>query len=201
MERKTNDSEFKQLLEKMKEHHMPLPVNRIQIQIPDARNVLAAYFQYFLEMRGENFQWLPEYEHLADWLADNKGRGLCLSGDCGRGKSLFLQYILPAIMLKFTGKIIRVVNSIDLAKQDEDFYKKKIFCIDEVGAEEIDIDFGRRRDWFARIADDAEKNSKLLIFTTNFDGDALRNRYDERTLERIVATTQRVKFKGKSLRK
>ena len=37
---------------------------------------------------GPTAQWLPEYDQVAEWLADNHGKGLMCIGDCGRGKTV-----------------------------------------------------------------------------------------------------------------
>jgi DNA replication protein DnaC len=48
--------------------------------------------------------------------------------------------------------------------------------------------------------DMAEKKSKLVIVTSNYQKDQLIDRYGIRVLDRIIATTFRVKFTGKSFR-
>ena len=44
---------------------------------------------------GERAQWPDDYDQVAQWLTDNKGKGLMLIGDCGRGKSMITTEILP----------------------------------------------------------------------------------------------------------
>ena len=48
----------------------PYP-QRLHIQIPDAREQLMTGIRYYM---GDKAQWLPDYEQIADWLTDNKGR-------------------------------------------------------------------------------------------------------------------------------
>ena len=49
--------------------------NRVHISIPNARERLEAGLHHFL---GDKAQWLPAYDKVAEWLTDNKGRGLLL---------------------------------------------------------------------------------------------------------------------------
>ena len=46
---------------------------------------------------GPTAQWLPEYDGVVEWLADNQGKGLMCIGDCGRGKTVITRDILPQI--------------------------------------------------------------------------------------------------------
>ena len=47
---------------------------------------------------------------------------------------------------------------------------------------------------------EAEKRGKLLMLTTNLSLEEISQKYGERTMDRLVAITRRVKFEGNSLR-
>lgn len=49
--------------------------------------------------------------------------------------------------------------------------------------------------------DEAEKRGKMLMLTTNLSLDEISQKYGERTMDRLVAITRRVKFEGTSLRR
>ena len=48
----------------------------------------------------DDFVWLPEYDQIVDWMTNTNDKGLMLMGDCGRGKSLILNYVLPVLFRK-----------------------------------------------------------------------------------------------------
>lgn len=89
---------FRDITDLMKRQQMPLPSQKVEIQIPAAEKILREALLHFLQAEGREMQWLPEYEKVAGWLAGNRGKGLFLYGNCGRGKSLLCRYarILPA---------------------------------------------------------------------------------------------------------
>ena len=51
----------------------------------ECKKALSFYFQK-LDNTASSFQWLPEYDEIADWMSDTQGKGLLLMGSCGRGK-------------------------------------------------------------------------------------------------------------------
>ena len=65
------------------------------ITLPDAKAVLERGLKYFI---GEQMQWLPEYDEVCSWLADNKRRGLMLFGSNGRGKTQICHNIMPVLL-------------------------------------------------------------------------------------------------------
>ena len=68
------------------ERKICLQPQRLHIHLPNAKEVLNAGLQHFL---GDGYKWQPEYDKVADWLADNKGLGLFCMGNCGRGRPPF----------------------------------------------------------------------------------------------------------------
>ena len=68
-------------------------------------------------------------------------------------------------------------------------------------AAEMAVKYGERRLAFCEIVDEAEKRGKLLMLTTNLSLEEISQKYGERTMDRLVAITRRVKFEGNSLRR
>lgn len=198
---------FEEVFAQMRMHGMALPAPRVAIRIADAHTVLEQCFSYFLSTRNEEFIRQPEYDEVAAWLSDNKGKGLFLYGDCGRGKSLLSRYVLPAILLKYARKVVSVYDVQQMNSRLDEVLKKHIITLDDVGTEEVSNVYGNKRLAFAEIMDAAEKQGKLVIVSTNLRkrGNGLAKgiieTYGERVYERIISTTKRIEFKGESLRK
>lgn len=157
----------------------------------------------------DKIEWIPEYDKIADWLGDNKGKGLFLYGANGRGKSVMIEIIIPAILRAYFRKHIISVTSKNLNDRIEDklrlddLLKVKMLSIDDVGKECELINYGEVRVAFAEVMDNAEKNGNFILASSNLDGDELLAKYDNAVIERIKACCVRVSFdkKEKSLRK
>ena len=81
-----------------------LSPGRTDIRVANAKERMQKGLQHFL---GDKAQWLPDYDEIADWLSDNKGRGLLLVGISGLGKSVICQKILPVLL----GSDVAVVSA------------------------------------------------------------------------------------------
>lgn len=193
-------SDISKVIEDMKRAGMPSPIDKVFISIPDAKSVLQKYLSHFLQMQGRKLQWLPEYDHICEWLSDNKGLGLFMYGNCGRGKSFLGRYILPAILLKYNNKIVKTFDVQEMNKDPELLLSKHIIGIDDIGTEEVSNTFGNKRMVFGEIMDSVEKESKLIIISSNLQQKDLKEKYGDRILDRIKETTKRVLFEGESLR-
>lgn len=176
----------------------------MQIALPEAKDVLRRGMEYFV---GERFQWLASYEKVALWLADNKRRGLMLSGDNGVGKTVICTKVLPLIFhyyLHADATLIDAKYLSDVYRNQNDNYKivsdTNPIIIDDVGVESICNEFGERRDIFAQIVDDAEKKSRLIIFNTNLSVDDIKERYGMRTLDRLHSIVRSIYIDGQSMR-
>ena len=78
---------------------------------------------------------------------------------------------------------------------------RRLLSIDDAGMETEGIIYGNKRWIFPEIMDIAEKRKSIVIFSSNLDGQGFIDKYGVRTFERIVATTKRIEFNQKSLRK
>lgn len=174
----------------------PVP-NRVQLSIPDARNVLWRGLQYFT---GNSAIWLPEYDEIVDWLTDNRGRGLLCLGNCGRGKTLICGRIIPILINHYCRKIVSCYDAQQMNASLDTVKQRHLIYLDDVGTESLSVKFGERRLAFAELVDEVEKRGKLLIATTNLSKSEIGEKYGERTIDRLSAVTTRIVFKGDSLR-
>lgn len=166
--------------------------------INDARNVLLRGLMWATK---GNSKWLPEYDHVADWMNMNEGRGLLMFGDCGRGKSLIGKYIMPVIFSHYMKKIMNVYSAQYFNQNIDEVLQNKIVYIDDIGTEEISNQYGNKRVAFSELVDVAEANGNLIVVSTNLSLDSLTTKYGLRTTDRLKAITKQVLFKGESLRK
>lgn len=76
---------------------------------------LFAYIFKSVDGTIDEFQMLPEYEQVIDWMTDTADKGLLLMGDCGRGKSVILNYVLP-VLFRMKHITLRPIHAQDLYK-------------------------------------------------------------------------------------
>ena len=172
--------------------------NRVYINTPDARSILARGIRHFV---GPQAVWLDEYDDVARWLTDNKGRGLLCAGNCGRGKSVICQQVLPVVFQHWHHLIMNTTTAIELNDKFEEFRQYKIISIDDLGTESVANDYGTKRNFVQELFDEAERKQKLLVISTNLNEEELKEKYDIRTMDRLRALTDVVIFRGESLRK
>lgn len=179
-------------------------VNNRRISIMDARKRMEDGLRYFL---GEGkYKWLPAYDRIADWLSDNKGRGLLCIGTSGLGKTLICQRILPVIL----GSNVPSVTAQEMNTRIDELLKERCVIIDDLGKEDVEIrNYGNRRRPFFELCDAAEKNGTLLIINTNLSTtpvrdprypDSIQARYGNEVLSRLRATTKAVLIEGEDMR-
>ena len=168
---------------------------RTYFALPNAREVL---WYSLCEVLGEA-AWLPEYDEVALWLADNKGKGLLCMGDCGRGKTVITQKVLPMLFDRM-GKVLHCHTAIDMLTEYGNIAKFKHICIDDMGTEPNAKDYGVVHDYMSELVDLAEREEKLLVISTNLNKDEIIQRYGIRTYDRLRSITHRVVFTGDSLR-
>jgi len=171
--------------------------DRVYIKTLDARSVLARGIRHFV---GEKAVWLPEYEQVAEWLSDNKGLGLLCAGDCGRGKSVICQKVIPVIFQFIHKKIMNTCTAIELNALFDEYKQYKILSVDDIGTEPVANRYGEKHNVVQELVDLAERKQKLLVFSTNMNERQLKEIYDIRTVDRLRALTKPIIFNGKSLR-
>jgi len=176
------------------------------IAIPDARERLENGLRYYLH---DKAKWLECYDKIAEWLSDNKGKGLLCVGPSGLGKSLICRKILPVIL----GNNVKTVTAREMNTRIDELLLERCVIIDDLGKEQVeDVNYGRRRRPFLEMCDAAEQNGTLLIIATNLSTTPVSERYrtvypcsiEERygsdVIDRLRATTKVVVFRGESMR-
>ena len=187
------------IINNLKDFGFQVP-QRVFFKVPNARKRLAGGLQYWLKQEGIQPQWLPEYEQVAEWLADNKGKGLLLAGSCGRGKTLIATRILPIFFYEL-GRCYDIYNSYDLNIKQKEVFFSHLLCIDDLGIENESVQYGERKNVFVELMDLVEKKGKLIVVTTNLSQNDIEEKYGTRTVDRFFSCCQIVNFTGQSLRK
>lgn len=149
------------------------------------------------------FEMLPEYAEVIQWMTGNGGKGLLLMGDVGRGKTNIVAKVFPVVMFIKFGKIVQVYHSNEIPTKHKEIIKKSYkipIVIDEFGVEPVTNDFGQKYEAFNYILDYAEMEMRLLILSTNLSLEEIQQRYGDRVLDRISRLCKIIQFKGKSKR-
>lgn len=146
----------------------------------------------------KEFQWIPEYDQIVEWMTDTKGKGLGLFGSVGRGKTVINSFIMPVLFDHIFGKILVPKTTIELTR--EFINEKWAFLIDDIGKEDLINDYGTKIDIISEVINNAEHRSKLILLTGNLTEEELIKRYGIMTYDRIKRLCQIVIFSGKSLR-
>ena len=189
-----NRNDYKQMASQMKVFGLDLTTERLQINIPDAENVLRLGLS---ERMGSNFVWLPEYTKVVEWMKDNNGRGLLLKGNVGRGKTEIGRNIMPAVINHHYRRIVNCYDAVELSARKSEFLNNNWpLCIDDLGTEKD----AKSRDVFERLADQMEKRDRFLRVTTNLSGEDIRRIYGDRVFDRLKGNTTSITFKGDSMR-
>lgn len=175
----------------------PVP-NLVQISIAEPKKAIWAGLRHFC---GDEAQWNEEYEEVSKWLSNSAGRGLLCFGSCGRGKTLLCGKIIPVLLNYYCSKIVSCFDAQQMNNNIDSVKSQHIIYLDDIGTENMSIKFGEKRMAFPELVDESEKKGKLLIISTNLSLSEIREKYGERTLDRLKAITIPVLFKGESLRK
>lgn len=197
----TEQERFAALMDDLRAHGMQTPEAAIRLRLEGARELLGWTFAQMLASQGKRLIWQSEYEQVAHWLTDTEGRGLFLQGAPGRGKTYLARYVLPAVILQGVGLVARYYDATTLGRNLDDALRLPIVVLDDLGTESTFKSYGNTREAFAELVDAAEKQGKLLIVTSNLSLDELLERYDGRSIERLLAVTRIVQFSGESLRR
>lgn len=193
--------DFRKIVKEMQLHGMKMQEDRVFLSISNAKELTKQGLEHFIGKEGKKAIWIKEYDQIVEWLEDNKGLGLLLHGKCGVGKSIMGRYVIPAIILNKYRKVVKCIDVNELNNKTDLVLTKKIISIDDVGTEELSIKYGEKRLAFAELMDLVEKQSKLIIITTNLTADQITAKYGDRIMDRIKATTKRIAFNGESFRK
>lgn len=198
--------DFKSVVDRLHNETSVKTPDAVFIKIPDAEKRLRGGLDYFVSIfsRGSiaKASWSEEnYRPIVDWMTDNQGKGLFMVGSCGLGKSLIGKYILPYLIRDACRKVVNVFNAQELNSKPDEILGYHLIYIDDIGTENVSNIYGNKRIPFMELCDAAEQEGKLLICSTNLNVDELKEKYGERTVDRLRATTKFVTFTGQSLRR
>lgn len=198
--------DFKNIVERLNDGTGVQLPSTVSIKIPNAEERLRGGLDYFVNVfsRGavSKAAWdEANYRPVVDWMTDNQGRGLLMIGNCGLGKSLIGKYILPYLIRDSCRKVVNIFNAQELNSKPDEILSYHIIYIDDIGTENVSNIYGNKRIPFMELCDAVEQKGKLLICSTNLTLDELAEKYGERTIDRLRATTKVIPFVGKSLRK
>ncbi len=153
------------------------------------------------------FTWLPEYDKVIEWMAENKGKGLFMFGSCGRGKSKIIKGVLIPAFISigkylpgFHASLLPVKSAIYDNWNYEQYRKWKVSYIDELGTECAVNNYGERFEPFNEIINVAEEDLNILIISSNMTPEQFLQRYGNRSMDRINRLCKNVEFTGESLR-
>ena len=150
---------------------------------------------------GDKATWIPEYDIVENWLKNNKGKGLLLLGNAGRGKTLLAEKIIPMIINSGDMKDrCAVMTAYQLAREGKPCFHRGFLVVDDIGVEDDFVSFGSRLNTFCELVDNAERYGWTLIITTNCSFERLQERYGGRTVDRLKSLVDIVTFEGESFR-
>lgn len=198
--------DFSQIIQRFEKGEEMFLADKVRISIPNAEQRLRAGLDYFVDKYscGENnhAEWIEKnYRPIVEWMTDNKGKGLLITGSCGLGKTLIAKHILPLLIRDSCRRVINIFTAQELNTKIDEILKLHTIYIDDIGTESVSKIYGNVRCTFSELCDAAEQRGKLLMITTNLTASELEKKYGERTLDRLRAITKFVAFSGKSLRK
>lgn len=173
---------------------------RPAVKIEHAKYFLDNVGMRILNECGQEWHTINAEEEILSWLTDNTNLGLALMGGCGNGKTLFAMKILPTIIYMTSERVCGCYHVRQLHDKWEEVIKRDILVIDDVGTEEMVNEYGIKHYPFMELVNICEEKNKLLVITTNLNGEELRNKYDERTYSRLRGMTRTIVFKGKDNR-
>ena len=198
--------DFSKIIQRFEKGEEMFLADKVRISIPNAEQRLRAGLDYFVDKYscGENnhAEWIEKnYRPIVEWMTDNKGKGLLITGSCGLGKTLIAKHILPLLIRDSCRRVINIFTAQELNTKIDEILKLHTIYIDDIGTESVSKIYGNVRCTFSELCDASEQRGKLLMITTNLTASELEEKYGERTLDRLRAITKFVAFSGKSLRK
>lgn len=168
-------------------------------KVENAKDIMQKALNFFCD---DKAKWGKGYDEIADWLSDSKEKGLLLIGDCGVGKTLICTSVIPMIMARLYDKRPARYSAYNLNRKSEEIITERsdVLIIDDIGVEDIQVNYGERSIVFNEVVDQAERLGQILILTTNLSKEQLTAKYGARTIDRLMAITRMIVLKGKSLR-
>lgn len=190
------------IINEMKSYGIEIPSSKIDIRIDNASNLFWSALDGILGALGEGSVHSEDYQGVINWLSNNQKKGLLIMGSVGRGKTLIARFVIPLILNRCLRKTVSFNSMVKLRtiKDIQEAMNSKIIVLDDLGVENIVSEYGNKIDAFSMIIDEAEKENKLLIITTNLNKNLLLEKYKDRAYDRLMSMCEVVIFRGDSLR-
>lgn len=169
----------------------------------ECKNMIwSTMLHYDKSITKDTIKWLDEYNEVANWLSNTKGKGLLMTGQCGTGKTLLLKFAIPTIFHIKKNRIVRFYHAKQSINKEvaNEMTKQRIIAIDDIGSETFLNNYGQKISIIHDIILASEEENKTLLLTSNLTSKELEEKYDTRALDRLKKMCRIVNFKGKSLR-
>jgi DNA replication protein DnaC len=165
--------------------------------------------------RAATFPRTPFGAKAAEWLADYRARrvtgaparSLVILGGTGTGKTWTACAIARALLIEDTIPVTVVtveefLCSLRPASSGLDvdmlqFTLAPVLVLDDLGMERL-TEWGETQ--LHRLAHERSHNDRPMIITSNLTGPKIRERYDQRTVERLFAGAELIEIAGETLR-
>lgn len=188
----------------------PVPDFFIRNSTDYARELIKQVFCKFDPAIDEsNYEHLPEYDKLCNYLINTQGKGLLLAGNPGTGKSNIIKHLVP-MLYRMREKNVFSVSCYDLHKPQDEKSKLTIYdaarirrhiILDEMGVEINVNDYGEKFNPVERLINLSDDENKALFISTNLSDGEIFNRYGKRAFDRLTKRTLKIEFTTKSKRK
>lgn len=135
----------------------------------------------------------PWHSVAIDWLKDNKGRNLIISGGVGIGKTVAMQAIANVINFNNIGGVKMELLPYYSFKFDGAGGairpQTSHIGLDDLGCEDDVNDFGNVKNWFAKyVSRNYISRNQTFVVMTNLTAKEMLERYGERVMDRLVGT-------------
>ena len=129
-------NKIEEILKVMDGCNYPSLPDSVRIHIPNAEQRLIGGLDFMVR----NFsgkakaEWSEKnYRPIVDWMEDNKGKGLLMTGSCGLGKSLIGIRILPCLINQVHHKILNCCDAKDMNYKADELLNYHLLSLDDVG--------------------------------------------------------------------
>ncbi len=147
---------------------------------------------------------------IARWLTNRPKVGLLLAGYVGVGKTTMLRTIQAVVQIAAQQpmKIVTAQDIADAARRESDLLKKMVryplLGIDDLGVEQLAVKvYGNEYNPLVELIANRYDRQLFTVITTNLTPDEIRERYGERTADRLreMCNTMTYDSNQKSYRK
>lgn len=165
--------------------------------------------------RAATFPRTPFGREAAGWLADYRARratgaparSLVILGSTGTGKTwtacciaraLLVEDTVPVTVItaaEFLSSLRPAIGGLDVDMLQ--YTLAPVLVLDDLGTERL-TEWGEEQ--LYRLAHERSHNDRPMIITSNLAGPQIRERYDQRTVERLFGGAQLIEIAGETLR-